>query len=160
MLIITKVSACYLPLIVYADVQIKVLPNCYGRKNNYYYDCDTKVFNVIKEKVTQNAVVLVLVDLNKEKVYYKLLTREYVFGLHIKNQVTKKISFYEKDLFSETTFIDEVCEYIKFVKSNVSLRVDVIIIHDMLMKKRKPHHEDYSLKELFGFMRASKKKVH
>lgn len=125
------------------DVQIKALPNCYERNNNFYYDCDTKVFNVVKEKVTQNPVVLILVDVNKEKVYYKLLTREYVLGLHIKNQVTKRINFNAKDLFNEETFITEVCEYIKIVKSNVSLYVDEMMIYDTLMKKSKPHHEDY-----------------
>ena len=48
------------------EVQIKTLPQNYclskSRVSKYYYDCDTKVFNVVKENVSLNPVSLILVD--------------------------------------------------------------------------------------------------
>ncbi|WP_127529975.1 hypothetical protein [Paenibacillus kobensis] len=128
---------------VTVDVQIKGLPKNFGDDNNYFYDCDTKVFNVVKEKVTQNAVVLFLVDTINELVYYKLLTREYVLSFNIRSEVKKRVKFSDKDIFVVEPFIKNVFGYIKLLNSEVSLSVECLTIQHILEEEKNTYVEEY-----------------
>lgn len=88
------------------EVQIKTLPSDYYQNNPYKYLCDTKAFNVVKYNVTFNPVIILLVDENSEKIYWKYLSKEYVNSLNIENQKSKTIYFSEKDIFIEEEFLE------------------------------------------------------
>jgi len=86
------------------EVQIKSLPKKYMDKYGYFYDCDTKIFNVVLKKVTRNPVVLLMVDTNKGLVFYKVITPNYVQKLNIGCNKTKRINFSDEDLFDDNKF--------------------------------------------------------
>lgn len=87
------------------DIQSKTLPEEYSNVYPYKYECDTKVFNVVLENVTFNPVVLMLVDINKEKVYWKHISRQYAKSLKLTpDQKKKTIVFSDDDLFNIDTF--------------------------------------------------------
>ena len=46
------------------EVQSKTLPEEYNESAPYHYDCDTKVFNVVKYNKSFNPVVLFMSDIN------------------------------------------------------------------------------------------------
>lgn len=151
------------------DVQIKTLPKNYKNKvkNTYTYDCDTKAFNVVNKRITQNPVVLILVDINEEVVYTILLTHEYVSNLRIGNQTMKRIKFDDNNIFCEEKFIKETLNYVKLLKMDVEMYVDSGLINDILNNKNKPvysssseisDNEDYQLVfrrgEITGYLNA------
>lgn len=87
------------------DIQSKTLPENYNKRYPYKYECDTKVFNVVLKNVTFNPVVLMLVDINKEKVYWKHISRQYIKLLNLDPEQQKKtIIFSDDDLFNIDTF--------------------------------------------------------
>lgn len=87
------------------DIQSKTLPETYNNIYPYKYECDTKVFNVVLENVTFNPVVLMLVDINKEKVYWKHISRQYAKSLNLSpDQQRKTITFSDEDLFNIDIF--------------------------------------------------------
>lgn len=88
------------------EIQVKTLPEAYNETNPYYYDCDTKVFNVVLYRVTFNPVVLLLVDKGNNKIFWKYISYEYAKSLNIGKQETKRIKFTENDLYVEDTFLD------------------------------------------------------
>lgn len=51
---------------IIVEVQSKTLPEEYDENKPYHYDCDTKVFNVVKYNKSFNPVVLFLSDINKK----------------------------------------------------------------------------------------------
>jgi len=97
---------------IIVDIQSKTLPSEYNETNPYYYDCETKVFNVVKYKKTFNPVVLFLSDINNKKIYYKLVTNEYIEILDYGNQNCKRIKFNDNDLYEEKKFIKEIEKYV------------------------------------------------
>lgn len=93
------------------DIQSKTLPETYNSIYPYKYECDTKVFNVVLENVTFNPVVLMLVDINKDKVYWKHISRQYVRELKLTpNQRKKTITFSDDDLFNIHKFRESMDE--------------------------------------------------
>lgn len=128
------------------DVQIKTLPEYYAEDSSgFFYDCDTKVFNVVKVKVTQNPVVLILVDIVEEKVFTFLITMALVHKLGIENQKTKRIRFNDSNLFKEEVFLDEIYRYVRIIESNNELEVKCEAIRSILVKRNKPLMADYQL---------------
>lgn len=127
------------------DVQIKTLPENYSDVNGYYYDCDTKVFNVVKAKVTQNPVILLLVDIINEKVYTILCTTDYVQKLRVKEQFVKRIRFSDEELFDELEFINKIYEVVKIIENDKQVEVKCGVIRSVLKKRNKPLEEDYQL---------------
>ena len=128
------------------EVQIKTLPQNYclskSRVSKYYYDCDTKVFNVVKENVSLNPVSLILVDTYNKKVFCILLTRQYVAELHVNGKTTKRIYFNDSDEFNNDKFITELLKYNKILNTNTSCHVKVRTIYNILKPRRKlPHIE-------------------
>lgn len=95
------------------EVQSKTLPEEYSESKPYFYDCDTKVLNVVKYNKSFNPVVLFMSDIKNKKLYYKLISNEYLKEIDFKNQDTKRIKFDNNDLYDETKFIDELVEYAK-----------------------------------------------
>lgn len=94
-------------------IQSKTLPIEYLESTPYTYDCDTKVFNVVKYEKVFSPVVLFLSDIVNEKLYYKLITREYIEILNYGDQNTKRIKFDDNDLYEEKKFISQLEEYVK-----------------------------------------------
>lgn len=130
------------------DVQIKTLPFNYltnKKYDKYYYDCDTKIFNVVRLNLTLNPVVLILVDRFEKKVFYILLTRQYVSSLKINTQKTKRIFFNDEDEFNDDKLIGKIYEYNKVITSDVSMQVFVEQIRKEIKRKRKIHHKNDSL---------------
>lgn len=130
------------------DVQIKTLPRNYlsnKKYYKYYYDCDTKVFNVVRLNLTLNPVVLILVDIYKNKVFYILLTRQYVSDLRINAKNTKRIFFDDEDEFNDDKLICEIYEYNKVLNTDVSIQVFGEQIRQEIKRKRKIHHKNDSL---------------
>lgn len=98
---------------IIVEVQSKTLPEEYDETKPYHYDCDTKVFNVVKYNKSFNPVVLFLSDINEKKLYYKLITKKYIKELNYSNQETKRIKFDDNDLYEESKFIKEIVEEAK-----------------------------------------------
>ncbi|MBQ3408526.1 MAG: DUF4365 domain-containing protein [Clostridia bacterium] len=96
---------------IIVEVQSKTLPEEYNEDNPYHYDCDTKVLNVVKYNKSFNPVVLFLSDIKNKKLYYKLITKEYIKELNFSNQENKRIKFDDNDLYEEEKFIKEIVEY-------------------------------------------------
>ena len=117
------------------EVQIKTLPQNYclskSRVSKYYYDCDTKVFNVVKENVSLNPVSLILVDTYNKKVFCILLTHQYVAELHVNGKTTKRIYFNDSDEFNNDKFITELLKYNKILNTNTSCHVKVRTIYNI-----------------------------
>lgn len=95
------------------EVQSKTLPEEYNESAPYHYDCDTKVFNVVKYNKSFNPVVLFMSDIKNKKLYYKLISTEYLEKINFQNQDTKRIKFDDDDLYEEDKFIAEMIEYAK-----------------------------------------------
>lgn len=96
---------------IYIEIQAKTLPEKYNLKKQYSYSCDTKAFNVVLEHITFNPVVLFLVDEQRKRVFWKLISNEYVKSLNIGNQEKKTIYFNDQDLFCESNFIEKISNY-------------------------------------------------
>ena len=90
------------------EIQSKTLPIEYNSTTPYFYDCDTKVFNVVKFDKTFNIVVLFLSDILNKKIFYKIVTKEYIEELNYGNQETKRIKFDENDLYDEDKFMKKI----------------------------------------------------
>lgn len=95
------------------EVQSKTLPEEYNESTPYHYDCDTKVLNVVKYNKSFNPVVLFMSDIKNKKLYYKLISTEYLEKINFQNQDTKRIKFDDNDLYEEDKFIYEMIEYAK-----------------------------------------------
>ena len=67
---------------IYIEIQAKTLPEKYNLKKQYSYSCDTKAFNVVLEHITFNPVVLFLVDEQRKRVFWKLISNEYAKSLN------------------------------------------------------------------------------
>lgn len=98
---------------IIVEVQSKTLPEEYNEDKPYHYDCDTKVLNVVKYNKSFNPVVLFLSDIKNNKLYYKLITKEYIKELNFNNQETKRIKFDDNDLYEENRFIEQIVDYAK-----------------------------------------------
>lgn len=86
------------------DIQVKTLPTNYKITYPYKYSCDTKVFNVVINNVTFNPVVLLLVDKNDKKIFWKYISKEYTESLNIGTQKDKTINFDNNDIYDEKKF--------------------------------------------------------
>jgi len=134
---------------VIIDVQIKTLPENYictsNRCHQYFYDCDTKVFNVVRLNLTLNPVVLILVDIKKEKVYYLILTKQFVSNLRINSESKKRIFFGEENEFIDDNLICDIYQYNKILNSDTQLIVYSNEIRKELHRKKKLHHKNDSI---------------
>lgn len=72
-------------------------------RSQYKYSVDTKVFNVAKENITFDPVLLFLVDEKKEKVFWRYVSVEFVMSLDLHDEENKTIYFNESDLISNLT---------------------------------------------------------
>lgn len=85
------------------QVQVKTLNKNYDNKNKngnvsqYKYSADTKVFNIVKEHVTSDPVILFLVDTANEKIFWVYVSVEYVMKLGLKEEKNKTIYFNDTD---------------------------------------------------------------
>lgn len=130
------------------DVQIKALPKDYSCRNKihkYRYDCDTKIFNVVRLNLTLNPVVLILVDTSREKVFCILLTRQYVSDLRINTKRTKRIFFDDENEFDDDKLIGKIYEYNRILNTDTPVRVYVEEIKKEICRKKKIHHKNDSL---------------
>lgn len=124
------------------EIQIKVLPSGYNLKTPYSYSCDTKVFNVVLHHITLNPVVLIMVDIENEKVYWKYISREYAESLNIGNQKNKTIQFTEDNLFIEEIFIKEMEDtYTKMYEKIDANSAKKSIIYSNINEKSKDYVE-------------------
>ena len=98
---------------IIVEVQSKTLPEEYNENKPYHYDCDTKVLNVVKYNKSFNPVVLFLSDIKNNKLYYKIITKEYINQLNFNNQETKRIKFDDNDIYEENKFIEQIVDYAK-----------------------------------------------
>lgn len=96
---------------IHIEMQVKTLPKDYNIKESYSYSCDTKAINIVLYHVTFNPVVLILVDEESQKVFWKLISNEYAKELNIGTQKNKTIYFSEQDLFDEDSFINKLDNY-------------------------------------------------
>lgn len=109
------------------EVQSKTLPEEYCENNPYHYDCDTKVLNVVKYNKSFNPVVLFLSDINGKKLFYKIITKEYLKEINFDNQETKRIKFDNSDLYEEDKFIKEVIQYAKKLTLIINSGEDALV---------------------------------
>lgn len=86
------------------DIQVKSLNHDYSNSNvcdnterSYKYSCDTKVVNVVLESLTNNPVLLILVDSKNKHIFWKYMSWQYCFELNVGTQVKKTIYFDESD---------------------------------------------------------------
>lgn len=87
-------------------VQVKTMNHEYKNTNKvhhrsqYKYPVDTKVFNVVKENITFDPVLLFLVDEKEEKVFWFYVSIEFVMSLNLNDEKKKNIYFDNSDLVS------------------------------------------------------------
>lgn len=99
-------------------VQVKTLNKSYVNKNKkenisqYKYSADTKVFNVVKEHITSDPVILFLVDTKNKKVFWFYVSIEYVMKLGIKEEKNKTIYFNDTDSIVDMKLFYRVLENI------------------------------------------------
>ncbi len=92
-------------------VQVKTLNSNYVNKNKnknisqYKYSIDTKVFNVVKNNITSDPVLLFLVDTKNNKVFYLYISMEFIFNLDIKEETNKTI------YFNDSNMITNLCNF-------------------------------------------------
>lgn len=90
-------------------VQVKTMNSGYENANRvhhrsqYKYPVDTKVFNVVKENITFDPVLLFLVDEKKEKVFWRYVSVDFVMSLDLNDEEKKTIYFSDSDLISNLT---------------------------------------------------------
>lgn len=90
-------------------VQVKTMNIGYENANRvhyrsqYKYPVDTKVFNVVKENITFDPVLLFLVDEKKEKVFWRYVSVDFVMSLDLNDEEKKTIYFNDSDLVSNLT---------------------------------------------------------
>jgi len=90
-------------------VQVKTMNHGYENTNKnhhrsqYKYSVDTKVFNVVKENITFDPVLLFLVDEKKEKVFWRYVSVDFVMSLDLHDEENKTIYFNDSDLISNLT---------------------------------------------------------
>ncbi len=90
-------------------VQIKTLPRDYtnsnsrGKKSDYKYSCESKIFCAVKNSITLDPVILFLVDTQFRKVFFIHVTLEYVLMNRLDTGENKTIYFNEIDLLAEDT---------------------------------------------------------
>ncbi len=58
-------------------------------------------------------MVLFLSDIKNKKLYYKIITKEYIKKINFNNQETKRIKFDDGDLYEENRFIEQIVNYAK-----------------------------------------------
>ena len=141
------------------EVQIKSLPkNIKVKDGKFKYPCDTKIFNCFTEHITFNPVALLAVDIKREKLFFKILTKEYINDLAIGNQKTKTISFSEEDIYSDDMFINKAFKVAKITVSNVKCYVDCCKIRSMIKNIRKNDKQErqlvYKRGSIRGYMTA------
>ena len=112
---------------IIVEVQSKTLPEEYFENNPYHYDCDTKVLNVVKYNKSFNPVVLFLSDKNEKKLFYKIITKEYLKELNFDNQETKRIKFDNNDLYEENKFIKDIINYAKKLTLIINSGEDALV---------------------------------
>lgn len=120
------------------EMQVKTLPEAYIETNPYNYDCDTKVFNVVLYGVTFNPVVLLLVDKNHNKIFWKYISYDYAKSLNIGEQESKRIKFTEDDLYVEDTFLNVLISEAKRLKLLLNEDDDAFITTNL--DEENPHY--------------------
>lgn len=88
-------------------VQVKTMNHGYENANRVYhrsqykYSVDTKVFNIVKENITFDPVLLFLVDEKKEKVFWLYVSVELVMSLDLSDEEKRTIYFNDSDLVND-----------------------------------------------------------
>lgn len=99
-------------------VQVKTINSNYINdnlqinKSQYKYSAETKVFNIVKENITLDPVLLFLVDEKNEKVFCVYVSIEYVMTLQLNNENYKMIYFNDCD---QITDFDKFILNLKFI---------------------------------------------
>ena len=57
--------------------------------------------------------MLFLSEIKNKKLYYKIITKEYIKKINFNNQETKRIKFDDGDLYEENRFIEQIVNYTK-----------------------------------------------
>ena len=129
------------------EVQIKSLPENIkkNKKGEFKFQCDTKAMNCVLHNVTFNPVVLFAVDTRGLKVYYKLLTKDYVNELKIGTKKRKTIYMSEVDRFEEAKFINHICKQVKITVTNEQCLIESLKIHNSIRNAENTGREEFEL---------------
>lgn len=102
-----KRGSRYVPVATCA-VQVKTLPKDYLNHNKcqtsdekYKYACDTKAFNFALREVTLDPVLLLMVDIKSDDIFWKYLSPKYCTELESFKTYGKTIYFNDKDKISD-----------------------------------------------------------
>lgn len=133
-------------------VQVKTLNSDYTNENKrhnisqYKYPAETKVFNVVKEHITSDPVILFLVDTKRRKVFWIYVSIEYVMKLDLKEEENKTIYFNDADSIGDIDSFYKVLENIhkECVEKNKSWQNNIITSnHTMATEKIKVLHKEW-----------------
>ena len=102
------------------EAQVKALPEDVDTTKPFKFSCDTKIINFARFRVSANPVVLLVVDVKRIKVFFKLLTHDYVEFLNIGDQETKTILFDHNDEYSDEAFIKQALRMVKVTNTNTA----------------------------------------
>lgn len=102
------------------EAQIKALPEDIDATKPFKFSCDTKIINFARLKVSANPVALFVVDVKRTKLFFKILTHEYVDYLDIGNQASKTIHFNHDDEYSDEAFIGQTLRMIKVTNTDTA----------------------------------------
>lgn len=119
------------------EVQIKTLPQGIILNTGFKYECDTKIFNCVKLRVTANPVALFAVDIKQQRLFFKILTRDYVDSLDIKNQENKTISFSIDDEYTDNAFIKQAYQVAKITVTDEDCDVDCAMIRAIIRNAKR-----------------------
>lgn len=119
------------------DIQIKTLPQGTVSDTGFKFVCDTKIFNCVKFRVTANPVALFVVDIEQKRLFFKVLTNDYMENLNINNEDNKTISFSIDDQYSDDTFIKQSYRVAKITVTDVDCDVKCAMIRKIIRNAKR-----------------------
>lgn len=117
--------------------------------SDYKYCCDTAIFNSFKNRVSNNPTVLFIVELNRNKVFYIVLTNEYVKQLQIKEKQRDITLYFNND--DELTNFDIFISKIESIQNSINKAFDEYEKHNILGELNMPKDRKKSLFEAMDY---------
>lgn len=104
------------------EIQVKTLNKPYvntnkkGKHSDYKYSCDTKAMNYVLREITCNPVLLLFVDVEHERIFWRHLSKKYCESLNIGAKKDKTIFFNNTD---EVTDVSAWIDYLAMLRDNL-----------------------------------------
>ena len=148
------------------DVQIRTLEEGSLSEQGFSFSCETKILNYVRFSVTSNPTALFVADKKSKRVFFKMLSHEYVDSLNIGSKEHKSIRFEAEDEYSDDKFISQAFHLAKIIDTDTDCFVDCGKIKSIFRKAGKTDYqpqveetEVYSRGKIKGYFSAFRIKI-